>query len=104
MPHFPENPLAGLAIDPGTIDRTLDLDDRDVAATLQRVEQLIAEAAPGETLLLRFPPARGDGRETLFQPLGRFLLTQRRAGRIARCLPEANAAGYVITLPANDTA
>jgi len=64
-------------------------------------ERLIAEAPPGQCLLLRFPPAAGDGRETLFQPLGRFLLEARRAGRIARCLPVADGTGYVIALPAS---
>ncbi len=100
MPHFSENPLANLAFDPGTIDRTIHLDGSNETAALARVERLIAKAPPGQCLLLRFPPAAGDGRETLFQPLGRFLLKARRAGRIARCLPVADGAGYVITLPA----
>ena len=101
MPHFPENPLANMAFDPGAIDRTIDLDEPDETAALAQVERLLAEAPPGQCLLLRFSPATGDGRETLFQPLGRFLLEARRAGRIARCLPAADGAGYVIALPAS---
>lgn len=99
MPHFPSNPLENLAIDPGELDRIIDLQSEDPATALSQVDDLIRQAAPGERLLLRFPPPTGDGRETLFQPLGRHLLKARREGRLARCLPAANGAGYIVVLP-----
>ncbi len=99
MPHFPSNPLENLALAPGAVDRTLELADDAPEAALAAVDAALADAAAGETLLFRFPPPAGDGRETLFQPLGRHLLAARRAGRIARCLPAADGAGYVVTLP-----
>jgi len=37
MPHFPENPLANLAFDPGAIDRTIDLEGADETTALAQV-------------------------------------------------------------------
>lgn len=104
MPHFPSNPLENLAIDPGELDRVVDLQTEDPAAALSEVDALIDQATAGERLLLRFPPPAGDGRETLFQPLGRHLLQARREGRLARCLPAADGAGYIVVLPENGPA
>ncbi|RMG34192.1 MAG: hypothetical protein D6720_09980 [Gammaproteobacteria bacterium] len=98
MPHFPSNPLENLAIDPGELDRIIDLDDEDTEQALRRVDEILQGATPGERLLLRFPPPAGDGRETLFQPLGRHLLQARREGRLARCLPAADGAGYIAVI------
>lgn len=99
MPHFPDNPLDKLAIKPGDADAELDLGGEDVDSALARLDELLA--APrgnAHSYCIRFDPPAGDGRETLFQPVGRHLLAARRAGRIASCLPLSDGTGYVILL------
>jgi hypothetical protein len=96
MPTFPSNPLDNLAIEPGAIDETIELGGLDTAAALAKVQELIAGAPPGRCYRLSFPPAAGDGRETLFLPLGRYLLEARRAARLSSCLPAPDGSGYVI--------
>jgi hypothetical protein len=97
MPEFENNPLQKLAFNTRDADETIELGGLDPARALARVEALIEQAPRGRRYLLRFEPARGDGRETLFQPLGRLLLEARRAGRLASCLPAADGAGYLIS-------
>ena len=98
MPIFPENPLEKLAITPDAIDQTVDLGDMLVDDALARAEQLIVDGLPGHVYALQFAPPKGDGTETLFQPLGRFLLQARREGRLSRCLPTSEGNGYIIRL------
>jgi len=98
MPTFPSNPLENLAIDPDAIDETIELGGLDTAAALAHLEKLIAEAPPGRCFRLHFPPPEGDGRETLFLPLGRYLLQARRAARLSSCLPTADGCGFVIRI------
>lgn len=98
MPTFPRNPLENLALGPGQVDETIDLGNADAELALARVAQLIESAPAGHCYALRFAPPRGDGSQTLFQPLGRYLLEARRNGRLARCLPASDGAGYVIAI------
>ena len=98
MPIFSSNPLENLAITPDTIDETIDLGQADVGQALAQVEKLLANAPPGRCYQLTFAAARGDGSETLFQPLGRYLLEARRTGRLSRCLPLGDGSGFVITV------
>ena len=95
MPEFRTNPLEKLAFNTRDADETIDLSGLDADAALARVETLIDQAVPGRRYLLRFDPARGDGRETLFQPIGRRLLEARRAGHLSSCLPASDGAGYL---------
>jgi len=98
MPTFPSNPLENLAIPPDAIDEHIELGELDAAAAVAQVEKLIVEAPPGRCFQLNFPAAEGDGRETLFLPLGRYLLQARRAARLASCLPTADGRGFVIRI------
>lgn len=100
MPHFDTNPLHGLALQPGQAEAELDLRGLDTDSALARVEQLLAGADPARPRSYRliFDPARGDGTETLFQPLGRRLLQARRDGQLKSCLPLSDGAGYFIAL------
>ena len=98
MPTFESNPLENLAISPDTIDETIELGDADPQLALARVRQLLAEAPTGRCYQLTFDPARGDGAETLFLPLGRYLLDARREGLLTRCLPIGDGSGFVITV------
>lgn len=101
MPYFDENPLDKLAAQPREPDAVLDLCGMTGDAALQRVADLLAGTLPvaGRHVHIRFDPPRGDGRETLFLPLGRYLLAARKAGRLAACLPAASGNGYHIVLP-----
>ena len=96
MPYFQDNPLEKLVFQPDDADAELDLQGLDVAEALQRVEDLLNTQKTDRSFLIRFDAARADGRETLFQPLGRRLLQARRDGKLSRCLPVADGAAYFI--------
>lgn len=96
MPFFDENPLTRLALQAGDPQAELDLRGMPVDQAMQAVESLLGTAGEAASYRIRFDPARDDGRETLFLPIGRRLLQARREGRLASCLPAADGAGYVI--------
>lgn len=100
MPHFDTNPLDALALQAGEAEAELDLRGLDADTALTRVAALLElpDAGGARRYCLRFDPARGDGTETLFQPLGRLLLQARREGRLTSCLPLPDGAGYFIAL------
>ncbi len=93
MPLFDSNPLLKLAIQPPEADRVLDLGDLGKRTALQQLSRLVARAEPGAFHVV-FQPASADGRETLFLPVGRWLLQQRQAGRLTRCLPLPQGNGF----------
>ena len=97
MPYFDENPLEKLAFQVGDADALLDLRGLPTDQAMRAVEHLLAGAASAKSYLVRFDSATDDGRETLFLPLGRRLLQARREGRLNRCLPASDGAGYFIT-------
>ena len=97
MPHFSQNPLGKLALTADLDQATrLDLHGLDPAEALARLDAVIdASTAQGPAAYaVTFPPPAGDGRETLFLPIGRHLLAARRAGRVNRCLPLPDGNGY----------
>lgn len=96
MPFFDDNPLDKLLFQPGDAETTLDLQGMPVDQAMRVIEALLD--APGDlrNCLIRFDGAAGDGRETLFLPLGRRLLQARRDGRLDSCLPASDGAGYFI--------
>lgn len=100
MPHFDSNPLEGLAMQAGQAEAELDLRGLAREEALARVAELLDQRGPSapRSYRLLFDPARGDGSETLFQPLGRLLLQARRDGRLKSCLPLPDGAGYYIAL------
>jgi hypothetical protein len=102
MPHLdPEQAMHLLAADPD-IEAELDLRGLDAAAALAKLARLVDDpAGPGP---LRYavridPPVPGGG-ETLFRPVGRFLLDARKRGRIAAMAPLADppGGGYFVDL------
>jgi len=101
MPFFEENPLARLAFQTGEAQMVLDLRGLPLNEAMQAVETLLDARPEGDSCLIRFDPPRNDGRETLFQPLGRRLLEARRSGGLARCLPAADGAAYFIVFADN---
>jgi hypothetical protein len=96
MPFFDDNPLAGLAFQAETAQAELDLRGLSREEAMQALESLLHEPRRAQSYLVRFDPAGGDGRETLFLPAGRRLLEARREGLLARCLPTTDGAGYYI--------
>ena len=100
MPYFDENPLSRLALQAGATEIELDLRGLPASEALAQVESLLQARQPA-SVLIRFDPARGDGRETLFLPLGRRLLEARKAGVLRSCLPTAEGDGYAIVLTGN---
>lgn len=100
MPYFNENPLEKLVFQPGDAETELDLRGMPATHAMQAVEQLLQHSAAIGSCLIRFDPAAEDGHETLFLPLGRRLLQARRDGRLQRCLPMSDGAGYFIAFKA----
>lgn len=105
MPEFEKNPLDALAAQPGDIEDSLDLGDIDVGEATRRLTEFIdqSEDRQARRFAIRFAPARGDGKLTLFQPVGRLLLEMRKAGRITRCLPLPDGTGFYIEFPEADS-
>jgi hypothetical protein len=95
MPLFDINPLLKLAVQPPPADRILDLGRLGKRTALQQLSRLVSRAEPGAYHVV-FQPAAADGRETLFLPVGRWLLQQRQAGRLTRCLPLPQGNGFYI--------
>jgi len=98
LPYFEDNPLQKLALHAGEPEAVLDLRGLTADQAMHAVEELLHATVSAKTYLIRFDPAAGDGRETLFQPLGHRLLQARREGRLSQCLPGTDGAGYFISL------
>jgi hypothetical protein len=95
MPHLdPELALHLLGQTPEA-QAELDLRGLELAQALEKLRRLLVEpVAPGPTrFAVRIdPPVPGAG-ETLFLPVGRYLLEAKRAGRIFAFSPLADPAG-----------
>ena len=105
MPYFEENPLNKLRLKADGAEVELDLRGLPAAEAMAQVESLLeaADTQSNTSVLIRFDPAKGDGKETLFLPLGRRLLEARKAGLLASCLPTGEGDGYVVLLNNTET-
>lgn len=99
MPYFDQNPLDKLVLQPGDADSELDLHGLSLEDALAAVDGLLQSPDATGSYAIRFDPASNDGRETLFQPVGRRLLQARRERQLNSCLPLADGAGYFISFP-----
>ena len=99
MPTFEKNPLEKLQFSPGDADEDIDLSQMSHNEALKYVDELLNRDIKSRSYCLRFAPAKGDGSETLFQPLGRRLLEARKEGLLSRFLPISDGAGYFIAFP-----
>jgi hypothetical protein len=106
MPFFEANPFKELTLGPNDLDGTLELGGLDEAEAIERLQRLLrsAQDKQGHRFAVRFDAPAGDGVETLFLPIGRFLLDLRRHGRIRRCLLLSDGHGYYFELAAKVSA
>lgn len=96
MPYFEENPLSKLDISADSADEVLDLRGLEQNRALVLVEQLLNKPDNGRSYLILFDKATGDGKETLFLPLGRQLLTAKQAGLVKSFLPTKDSSSFFI--------
>jgi hypothetical protein len=102
MPHLdPEQAhhLLGRLAEP---EAEIDLRGLTPEAALERLRALVdGPVLPGpRTYAVRIDPPVPGGGETLFKPVGRFLLAARRRNRIGRFSPLAEplGGGYVVEI------
>ena len=85
MPFFDIEQVLGLAGSHTQADSELDLGDLTAAEALDLLAREIGvRRRHQKSLIIRFRPATPDSGETLFQPVGRYLLGEKRAGRLSR--------------------
>ena len=98
MPHFDIDQAMRYAGDKYTADAAIDLSGMDEAEAIATLDELFADP-PTEyrSLIFRFEPASPGSGETLFLPVGRYLLEKKRGGEIRRLenLLEIGAGFYI---------
>lgn len=104
MPHFEEfyaGKLRG-AFGAADADSVLDLTKAERDGALTAIGDMLERSrfVPPRSVAIRIAPPAGDGRETLFQPVGRALLDARRNGLILRLtpLPDHDGLGFFVQL------
>lgn len=85
MPYFDIDEAMKYAGEQIDADVGLDLEGLDADAALAELDKAFTERKDSvQSMIIKFPPATPDSGETLFQPVGRWLLEQRKAGRISK--------------------
>lgn len=95
MPHLDPEQARHLLHDGAAADAELDLRGLAPAEALARLKRLVEEPVrpgPARYAVRIDPPVPGGG-ETLFHPVGRFLLDARRRERVASFAPLADPPG-----------
>ncbi len=98
MPFLDLDQIIQLTGDRTSADSELNLGNLSAAEALPLLaEALEARRPAGGSMIVRFRPAMPGGGETLFLPVGRYLLEEKRAGRLSRVahLLEVGAGFYV---------
>ena len=95
MPHLDPEQARHLLHKGDEAQADLDLRGLDRDAALERLRRLVDQrVAPGPVRYsVRIDPPKPGGGETLFHPVGRFLLEALRRERIARFAPLAEPPG-----------
>lgn len=96
MPYFDENQLDKLHNQASTPSASIDLANHSKKDALKELAQLIANQGPEESYNIYFSAAKGDGKTTLFQPLGKYLLSEKKAGNLKTFLPLSDGCGFYI--------
>ncbi len=101
MPYIDIRELMQIAGPEREADLEIDLAGLSPEAARARIDETLRRAAPDACrVIFRFPPATEGSGETLFQPVGRHLLSLRRAGRIRRLEQLQDlGAGFYVELP-----
>lgn len=85
MPYFDIDEAMKYASERIDADVGIDLEGLDAESALAELEKAFGEReAAVQSMIIKFPPATPESGETLFQPVGRWLLDQRKAGRISK--------------------
>jgi len=102
MPHLDLEQARHLLGNAPKPDAELDLRGLALPAALEKIERLVIQPAlPGPTrYAIRIDPPVPGGGETLFLPVGRYLLEARRRGQIGRFTPLSDipGGGYFVDL------
>lgn len=85
-----------VADDPGHQDVLLDLRGRGLIEALDAIERAIADGIGGQSVRVLIDPPAGDGRVTLFGPIGRHLLALRKARTLSRLITLDRGEGFWI--------
>lgn len=99
-----EDYLLSLAAQVGQVDGALDLREMDEArARRALVEAIEAPRPQAQRMAVLLSPPR-PGEESLFQPIGHFLLEAKQRGRILSLtpLPAQDTIGFIIQLKARE--
>tara|TARA_Y100001935_G_C17158864_1_gene434241 strand:+ start:425 stop:721 length:297 start_codon:yes stop_codon:yes gene_type:complete len=80
------------------INEIVHLKSEDFALNLEQIVKVIKEKSPNYVIHFKYEKARGDGKETLFQPLGRYLLNAKKNGRIRSCVPSPEGDGFFVVI------
>ncbi len=85
MPYFDLDEAMKYAGEKIDADVGVDLAGLDARMALAELEQVFRDHSDSaRSMIIKFPPATAQSGETLFQPVGRWLLEQRRKGRISK--------------------
>ena len=85
MPYFDIDEAMKYAGEKIDADAGIDLQGLDAEGALAELDKAFTERGTDiQSMIIKFPPATPNSGETLFQPVGRWLLEQRKAGRISK--------------------
>ncbi|MBI1244299.1 MAG: hypothetical protein GC202_04770 [Alphaproteobacteria bacterium] len=95
MPHLDPKQARNLLGRAPEAEAELDVRGLPLQSALERIGELVDKPVlpgPRSYAILIDPPVPGGG-ETLFKPIGRYLLDALRSGRIGRFVPLSDPAG-----------
>ena len=105
MPYLDERELKRLSGRGGLAEYELDLTGVDAEHARMAVERMLERQRfrdEPRSVVIRLDPASETSGETLFQPVGRQLLSAMKQGLVTRCSPLSvkDGAGFTIEPPA----
>lgn len=104
----PDGDLLALLERTDIADAELNLSGFSAAAAIDVINHVLLSSVeePSRRLYIAFEPATEQSGETLFQPVGRRLLSAMRQGIIESCSPvlRDNSAGFIIALSGPESA
>tara|TARA_Y100001935_G_scaffold239252_1_gene226748 strand:+ start:2609 stop:2926 length:318 start_codon:yes stop_codon:yes gene_type:complete len=80
------------------IDEVFNFQSENIHSSLEEVDKFIRNKAPNVAIHFKYDKAKGDGKETPFQPLGRLLLSAKKRGIIKKCIPSSDGDGFFVLI------